>query len=92
MHIRKVLAGGYWQDIAAKARAAAHRRAAVAFVTEDLVGFKKGDVLVVNAALRAIRTGATSAKLLLKLHDIGVLIYNCPNLHAKVLLLRARPE
>lgn len=87
MHIRKVLSAGYWEEVASKAKSATQRRAAIAFVTEDLIGFQAGDVLIVNASLQAIRNGGTDAELLLKLHDDGVLIYNCDNLHAKVLLL-----
>jgi hypothetical protein len=87
MLFRKVLSAGYWREVGKRAKGVNQRRAAIAFVTEDLVGFHSADVLVVNASLRAIRSGGTAAKLLLNLHDDGVSIYNCENLHAKVLLL-----
>jgi phosphatidylserine/phosphatidylglycerophosphate/cardiolipin synthase-like enzyme len=41
----------------------------------------------VNASTLAIRTGETDAALLLKLHKKGVQLYDCVDLHAKVILL-----
>lgn len=58
-----------------------------AYVTQDLVGFSKGDTLVVDASRHAISSGETAAKLLRTLKMKGVHIYHCAGLHAKVLLL-----
>lgn len=51
------------------------------------MGFKRGDLLVTDASVAAIKSGETAAQLLGKLHRRGVVIYSCPGLHAKVLLL-----
>ena len=60
---------------------------AIAYVTRDLVGFQKGNTLVVDASDRAIQNGETDAPLLRKLHKKGVQLYDCADLHAKILLL-----
>jgi hypothetical protein len=57
------------------------------FGRSDLVGFREGDTLVVVASARAIQNGETDARLLRKLHKKGVQIYDCADLHAKILLL-----
>lgn len=85
--MQRVLSTGLWKEIKAIAVAAKRRRAAVAYVTQDLIGFKTGDVLVLDATERAIRSGETDAKLLRRLHRRGVQIHCCADLHAKVLLL-----
>jgi phosphatidylserine/phosphatidylglycerophosphate/cardiolipin synthase-like enzyme len=77
----------FWKEIRAWADKARHKKAAVAYVTRDLIGLCKGDVLVTDASNRAISYGETSAKLLNKLCEKGVLLYHCGDLHAKVLLL-----
>jgi len=38
-------------------------KATIAYVTRDLVGFRKGDVLIVDASARAIASGETDARL-----------------------------
>jgi hypothetical protein len=86
MHDRKVLSANYWQEVKGLV-GKGPKRCAIAFVTQDLIGFAKGDTLVANASKAAIKGGQTSAKLLLELHDRGVQIYDCPNLHGKVLQL-----
>lgn len=83
----KVLSSGLWQRARAIATRTPQRQAAIAFVTADLIGFKAGDLLITDASEPVIRSGATDAKLLLKLHRRGVTVRSCPNLHAKVLLL-----
>jgi len=69
------------------ARKARSRQAAIAYVTKDLLGFRKGDKLIVNASRSAIASGETDAQLLRKIHKRGVRIYDCATLHAKVVLL-----
>jgi hypothetical protein len=75
--MQRVLSTGLWKEIKAIAVAAKRRRVAVAYVTQDLIGFKKGDVLVLDATERAIRSGETDAKLLRRLHRRGVQIHCC---------------
>lgn len=69
------------------ARRAPIRKAAVAYATRDLVGFRAGDVLLLDASPRAIASGETDGRLLRVLHKKGVSLFHCPDLHAKVLLL-----
>jgi hypothetical protein len=85
--MQKVLTNELWRAVRAQARNALRRKAAIAYVTEDLIRFRKGDVLVVDASPYAIRNGETNAKLLRSLHKRGVNLYDCSRLHAKVLLL-----
>ena len=85
--MQKVLSNDLWKAVRAKARKAASRKAAVAYVTKELITFRKGDTLIVNASRQVIASGETAAKLLRSLHKKGVHVYDCPNLHAKVLLL-----
>lgn len=83
----RVLNTNIWGEIKKTAASAPFRRAAIAYVTQDLVGFKSGDVLVVNASEKAIRSGQTDAKLLRDLHSKGVKIYSRADLHSKVIFL-----
>lgn len=85
--MQRILSTDLWKQVRAKAAKAKRRDAAIAFVTRDLIGFKTGDRLVVNASENAIRTGETDAKLLVQLFERGVELYDCPALHAKVLVL-----
>ncbi len=85
--MQKVLSSDLWKTVRAKSRKVECRKAAVAYVTKDLIAFRKGDTLIVNASRQAIASGETAANLLQSLHKKGVRIYDCPNLHAKVMLL-----
>ena len=86
--MQRVLSSDLWKAIRAQAQKARRRRAAIAYVTRDLVGFRKADVLVVDASEHAIACGDTDAKLLRRLQrKKGVLLYHCADLHAKVLQL-----
>jgi hypothetical protein len=85
--MQKVLSADIWNEIGKRARTADSRKAAIAYFTKDLVGFRAGDVLVVDASRHAIRTGQTDARLLQKLNRAGVRLYSQEGLHAKVLLL-----
>lgn len=85
--MQRVLSADLWKEIRATAHSARCRKAAIAYVTRDSIGLRKGDVLVLDASEHAIRTGETDAKLLRKLQNRGVSLYNCVDLHAKVLLL-----
>jgi phosphatidylserine/phosphatidylglycerophosphate/cardiolipin synthase-like enzyme len=85
--MQKVLANNLWKTVAVQARQARRKQAAIAYVTQDLLGLRKGDTLLVDASVYAVRNGETSAKLLRTLQRKGVILYECPRLHAKVLLL-----
>lgn len=87
MPTKRVIADDYWTEVARIAKSARRKEAAIAFVTRDLVGFRRGDRLIANAARIQIANGSTSARLLLALQRKGVDIYSCENLHAKVLVL-----
>lgn len=85
--MEKVLSSELWTTLGSQARHARRKRAAIAYVTKDLIGFKRGDTLVVNASEYAVRGGETNAKLLRGLLRKGVHLYSSDCLHAKVLLL-----
>ena len=85
--MQRVLSSDLWKMIRAQAQRARCRRAVIAYVTEDLIDFRRGDTLVVDASTYAVRNGETSAKLLSSLHEKGATLYDCPHLHAKMLLL-----
>ena len=85
--MQRVLSKDLWTEVRKQARSSKTRKAAIAYVTRDLVGFRKGDTLVVDASTLAIKNGETSAPLLRKLHMKGVQLYDCADLHAKVMLL-----
>src|SRR5580704_1480595 len=85
--MQRVLSSDLWKTVHAKAHLSRCRKAAIAYVTQDLIGFRKGNTLIVNASISAVTTGETNAKLLLKLHKRGVHVYDCACLHAKVVLL-----
>jgi hypothetical protein len=57
-----------WTEVRKKARASNTRNAAIAYVTRDLVGFRNGDTLVIDASILAIKNGETDAPPLRKLH------------------------
>ena len=85
--MQKVLSSDIWKEIAKRAKGADRRKAAIAYVTKDHIGFQPRDILVVNASRRIIASGQTDAPLLRELNRKGVAIYNQEELHAKVLLL-----
>jgi hypothetical protein len=85
--MQKVLSSDLWKTVRAQAQKARCRKAAIAYVTEDLIRFRKGDLLVMDASPKAIRCGETDARLLRTLDRRGVCLYHCAGLHAKVLLL-----
>ena len=85
--MQKILSKDLWPVIRELAEKAEQRKAAIAYVTQDLVGFRKSDVLIVDASDNAIACGETDARLLLKLVNKGVRLHNCADLHAKVLVV-----
>jgi phosphatidylserine/phosphatidylglycerophosphate/cardiolipin synthase-like enzyme len=85
--MQRILSHNLWREISAHAAKAKRRHAAIAYVTEDLLGLKRGDVLVTDASPSAIRSGETNAKLLKTLLRRGVAVHSCASLHAKVIVL-----
>ena len=85
--MQKVLSSDLWKEVAKRAKVARQRKAAIAYVTKDHIGFQAGDVLVVDASKRAIASGQTDAPLLRELNRNRVAVYSQEGLHAKVMLL-----
>jgi phosphatidylserine/phosphatidylglycerophosphate/cardiolipin synthase-like enzyme len=85
--MQRVLSSDLWKTVTAQARKAKQRQAAIAYVTNDHLNLKSGDVLIVDASEATIRSGGTDAKLLDDLQQRGVILYDCHDLHAKVMLL-----
>jgi hypothetical protein len=85
--MQRVLSQDLWTEIRKRARASKSREAAISYATRDLAGFRKGDILIVDASILAIQNGETDAPLLRKLHQKSVQLYHCADLHAKILLL-----
>lgn len=83
----RVLTNEIWREAKKAASTASSRKLAIAYVTEDHVGMRSGDVLVTDASTRAIKSGQTDAKLLAELHKKGVVIHSHEGLHSKVMLL-----
>ena len=52
-----------------------------------MLPLKKGDILVVDASEKALKTGQTCPDELLKLYNKGVQVYSFDNLHAKLFLI-----
>lgn len=77
-----------WDEISALSSECNHRQCAVAYVTDTTsVAFSDGDILIVDASDESIMAGSTSASELEKLFRLGVELYCCQNLHAKIYLL-----
>ena len=81
-----VLTKDIWEIAKKLALDARTRKVAIAYVTEDRIGLRSGDILVCDASERMVRMGQTDAKLLRTLSKIGVIIHSVPALHAKVML------
>ena len=69
--MQRVLSKDLWTEVRKRARTSKSRKCAIAYATRDLVGFRRGDVLIVDASVLAIRNGETDARLLRKLHNRG---------------------
>jgi len=85
--MNRLLTSDLWPVAAKLSRKAETRLAAIAYVTAETVKFGEGNVLVVDATRGAITSGETTAQVLLDAHDAGAQIYNCPHLHAKLLVM-----
>jgi PLD-like domain len=77
-----------WDTIERHAKSAHRRKAAIAYVTKaQPIGFKSGDLLIVDATDKAVGSGQTSAAVLAGLHRKGVRLYCHVGLHAKFLII-----
>ena len=86
--MQKVLSSDIWKEIGKRAKASERRKAAIAYVTKDQIGFRPGDILIADASHRAIASGQTGAPLLRELVRKGVAVYSQEGLHAKVLVTK----
>lgn len=90
--MNRLLTSNLWTEIhkltEAGAREGDRTQACIAYLTApDLLHWRSGDLLIVNASDAAIRCGETSAKALRRLAKKGVKLYSEPLLHAKVVLV-----
>ncbi len=85
---QRLVSDAIWSDITKLAKAAAVRRAAIAYVTDlTSIRFRAGDTLVVDASNNAIASGSTDASTLSKVMSAGTDVYSIHGLHAKVIRL-----
>ena len=85
----KPLKGKIWEEIDASMRGIRNKKyGAIAYLGVDAVSyleiFKAGDLLLCNASVATLRSGATNPQALEGLLDRGVKLINVPTLHAKV--------
>jgi hypothetical protein len=80
-----------WSQVSKAVRGSRQRcAAAVAYCgkeTASLLPLRKGSRLVVDASERAVASGQTYPRALLRLVKRGVSVYSVPNLHAKVFVI-----
>ena len=79
-----------WHEIRRRAARAKNVRAAVAYFGTggaDLLPLKKGDTLLVDMSLAAVRQGATNPKEIRRLMRRGVRVFTRASLHAKFFLM-----
>src|SRR6516162_9259529 len=90
----KFLSDNLWQRITSLAKKNAHRSfVAVAYfggAASELLPLRKGSILVVDMSAKAVRSGQTDPKEIIKLLDEGVEVHSVENLHAKVFVLGSR--
>jgi phosphatidylserine/phosphatidylglycerophosphate/cardiolipin synthase-like enzyme len=76
-----------WPRITGLMRFASRRRVAIAYVSSaNLLPLQPGDQLIVDASIDRIISGATDPSALLKWIELGVEVWSCPTLHAKVVV------
>ena len=90
--LNRLLTSNLWAEIKkltkGGSQGAGGTQACIAYLTApDLLHWRPGDVLIVNASDGAIKCGETSAKALRALLKKGVSLYSEPRLHAKVVLV-----
>lgn len=85
--MNRLLAESTWQELAVVAERCTAKRAAIAYVTSELVEFGKGDTLIVDASDSAIANGSTDAITLENALNRGASLYSLTHLHAKILVM-----
>ncbi len=75
-----------WQEIDRCARNSRAKSVAIAYFTENGIGLREGDRLVVDASDRAVKSRQTDRELLTQLVSQGVRVFSFPGLHAKVMV------
>lgn len=79
--------GALWSEITTRVKKAKRNYVAVAYLGTDatrLLPLKRGDVLVTDMSLPAIKAGQTNPSVVQTFVDHGVEVFSCGNLHAKV--------
>jgi hypothetical protein len=83
--MQNLLCDDLWDELRRLSRKSKRRLAAVAFLSDaDLVKFRKGDLLIVDASDGRIKCGDTSAEALASIFKKKTAVFSLPNLHAKV--------
>lgn len=86
-----ILTENIWPTITSEAKAnTSSSMVAVAFFSTgaaNMLPIQKGSELVVNASNAVVKSGQTNPSELIKLLKLGVKIFSCDNLHAKIFLL-----
>lgn len=81
----RLLSYGLWPEVKKLRKGAQPVMAAIAYYSDNKLSLRPGDLLVVDASDRVVKSGATSGALLLELVNAGVEVRSLPGLHAKVL-------
>lgn len=86
--MQKLLLSSIWSQIKTLSKQAHRTQSAIAYVSSSgYLHLKPGDTLIVNASEPAIKSGATSAKVLSKWHRDGVNLFSSDRLHAKLIVM-----
>ena len=75
-----------WNKIIENSKNTHKKWVAVAYLSSDIIKFKRNDYLIVDASSNAIKAGQTSKSLLTKYYKKGVNLFSLPFLHAKIFL------
>jgi hypothetical protein len=90
----KLLTGSVWTELRRAAKAArGPTHAAIAYFSDGadrLLPLRAGSVLVCDASVPTVRSGATHPATLARLVRRGVRVYSSPSLHTKVLVIGRR--
>src|SRR6266542_2833820 len=82
----RFLTGDIWKEINKLTKQEKIKKAAIAYVTSSNLKLTKGDILICDASISAIKNGVTSAKIIYSYFKGGVKVYSKGGLHAKLLL------
>lgn len=85
--ITKFVQSELWNSIGNLAKSAKRKHIAVAYLgsgASDIIPLGRGDTLVVDMSLLAVKSGQTNPHEVAKYIKAGVAVFTCANLHAKV--------